>query len=148
MTDAVSKMVRSRIMSSIRGKGTKPEVKLRKLLSKRGLKCLANKMIADAKVRPDMVFPSERMCVFVDGCFWHGCPACAKKTPSSNKAYWIPKLRENRLRDARQTRKLRRAGWRVVRVWEHELKRSPERALSRIMRVLGKRRPETFHAKR
>ena len=71
-------------------------------------------------VRPDFVFRKQRTAVFVDGCFWHGCPRHATQ-PRSNRAFWRQKFSRNKKRDALVTRTLRRAGWRVLRVWEHEL---------------------------
>lgn len=73
-------------------------------------------------VTPDFVFLKQRVAVFVDGCFWHACPKHATK-PKNNAAFWRKKLAGNRRRDALVTRTLRRAGWRVVRVWEHQLQR-------------------------
>ena len=75
-----------------------------------------------SKVRPDFVFRKERVAVFVDGCFWHGCPKHAT-WPANRAAWWRAKIEGNRSRDRRVNRALRRAGWRVVRVWEHQLKR-------------------------
>jgi len=72
-------------------------------------------------VRPDFVFPRLKLAVFVDGCFWHACPQHATK-PQGNASFWRKKLAGNRRRDALVTRRLRRAGWRVLRIWEHELK--------------------------
>lgn len=73
------------------------------------------------RVRPDFVFPKLKLAVFVDGCFWHGCPKHATK-PKNNAAFWRKKLAGNKRRDARVTRVLRRAGWRVLRIWEHTLR--------------------------
>ncbi|MCR4317292.1 MAG: very short patch repair endonuclease [Planctomycetes bacterium] len=65
------------------------------------------------------MFPGPKVAVFVDGCFWHGCPEHAT-FPKTNQDYWLPKLAENRERDARQTARLQAAGWAIFRVWEHE----------------------------
>jgi DNA mismatch endonuclease (patch repair protein) len=73
------------------------------------------------RVRPDFVFPKLRLALFVDGCFWHGCPQHGTK-PRGNAAFWRKKFAANRDRDLRVTRTLRRHGWRVLRIWEHELK--------------------------
>jgi DNA mismatch endonuclease (patch repair protein) len=70
--------------------------------------------------RPDFYFPAPRLVVFVDGCYWHGCPRCGH-VPTKNSAYWSAKIGGNRRRDRRYVRQLRRAGFRVLRVWEHEL---------------------------
>jgi len=72
--------------------------------------------------RPDFAFRSARVLVFVDGCFWHGCPRCYSR-PYTNRRYWSEKVRTNRERDQRQTRELRASGWAVLRIWEHELKK-------------------------
>ena len=72
-------------------------------------------------VRPDFVFPYERIVVFVDGCFWHGCPLHATQ-PKDNRAFWWNKIRTNQARDRRVHRALRAKGWKVLRFWEHDLK--------------------------
>jgi len=71
---------------------------------------------------PDFVFPTRRLAVFVDGCFWHGCPVCYRR-PHSRRNYWDAKVAGNIARDRHVNRTLRRQGWRVVRIWEHELRR-------------------------
>ncbi|MFY2608800.1 DNA mismatch endonuclease Vsr [Achromobacter ruhlandii] len=86
------------------------------------------------KVRPDFIFRSERVAIFVDGCFWHCCPLHSK-VPESNRSFWEPKLQANVARDRRATRLLRDAGWSVLRVWEHEL-RDMERIVKRVERRL------------
>jgi DNA mismatch endonuclease (patch repair protein) len=86
-------------------------------------------------VRPDFVFPSLKLAVFVDGCFWHGCPRHATK-PKNNAAFWRKKLAANQARDRLVTRVLRSRGWRVLRIWEHELTRRHEaRCVRRIRRM-------------
>ena len=85
--------------------------------------------------RPDFVFPRQRLAVFVDGCFWHGCPKHSNM-PANNRAFWMKKLTGNQTRDRLVTRTLRKNGWRVLRIWEHELKK-PARALARIRKVLA-----------
>lgn len=85
-------------------------------------------------VRPDFVFPKLKLAVFVDGCFWHGCPKHATQ-PKNNRAFWQRKLAGNQARDQVVNRHLRRAGWRVVRIWECNLARHPESCMRRIQRV-------------
>lgn len=85
---------------------------------------------------PDFVFRKERLCVFVDGCFWHACPRCYK-APRSNGAFWHHKAVRNRARDRKVNRELRDKGWHVVRLWEHSL-RAPERVAARLRRALGR----------
>ena len=88
------------------------------------------------KVRPDFVFRQARLAVFVDGCFWHGCPKHATK-PKNNRAFWHRKLAANKDRDRLVIQTLRRAGWRVLRIWEHDLAHKNEtRLLNRISRAL------------
>jgi DNA mismatch endonuclease, patch repair protein len=84
---------------------------------------------------PDFAFRRQRVAVFVDGCFWHGCPKHSTM-PANNRAFWEKKLSGNQARDRVVSRTLRREGWRVVRVWEHEL-RKPALVLARIRRVLA-----------
>jgi DNA mismatch endonuclease (patch repair protein) len=87
-------------------------------------------------VRPDFVFRKARLALFVDGCFWHNCPRHATK-PKNNRAFWRRKLSANLKRDKLVNRALRRAGWRVVRIWEHELGvKSWERLVKRIQQGL------------
>src|SRR5258708_1523316 len=71
--------------------------------------------------RPDFAFRAQRLAIFLDGCFWHGCPRCYR-LPQDNRAYWKKKVVGNRLRDRRRSRQLRSLGWRVLRIWEHTLK--------------------------
>jgi DNA mismatch endonuclease (patch repair protein) len=105
-------------MSRIRGKNTEPEFLLRSAVWKRGLRY---RLHASTPVgRPDLVFPGRQVAVFIDGCFWHGCPDHYVR-PRSRDEFWGAKLRENVDRDRRQTLALEALGWRVVRVWEHEV---------------------------
>ncbi len=85
------------------------------------------------RVRPDFVFPRLRVAVFVDGCFWHGCPRHAT-WPKTRAAFWLAKITGNKARDRRVNRLLRTKGWRVLRVWEHELAR---KNLPRLLRRLS-----------
>lgn len=83
---------------------------------------------------PDFVFKRERVALFVDGCFWHGCKC--RKLPVSNVSFWKEKFRMNRTRDSRVSRWLRKAGWAVIRIKEHEIKKQPYRAVRRIQSAL------------
>lgn len=85
--------------------------------------------------KPDFVFSKARLAVFVDGCFWHGCPKHGRK-PTSNRAYWLEKLRRNKKRDKLVNRTLRLAGWSVLRFWDHDLK-NPKRIFVRLRRRLS-----------
>ena len=105
-----------------RRKDTKPEVALRSALHRRGLRFRKDYPIrveGRRPIRPDVVFTRTRVAVFVDGCFWHGCPD-HQVVPRSNPDYWIPKLRRNVERDREADAALGAAGWVVVHIWEHE----------------------------
>src|SRR5579863_1203491 len=89
----------------------------------------------DLKGKPDFVFDSQLLAIFVDGCHWHGCPTCFRQ-PRANFEYWQKKIQRNGERDRAVTAFLRRSGWRVLRIWEHELRTSPAKVLSGIKRAL------------
>lgn len=103
-------------MAAIHSKDTKPELILREALTTRGYKFETN-FGAD---KIDIAFPVERIAVFVDGCFWHGCPLHSHKI-TSNESYWQTKLNRNKERDEQKTKKLESQEWIVMRFWEHEL---------------------------
>lgn len=123
-------MSRSQIMSRVTNKDSAAEIAMRSRLFEKGLRYRLHRRTEGVAV--DIVFVSARVAVFVDGCFWHGCPKHATY-PKSNQDYWLPKLAENRERDQRQSAKLRRAGWRVIRVWEHDCLPPDRRAVKRIV---------------
>ena len=109
------------LMQRIPGKNTFPEITLRKKLFKAGFRYRVNyKPIDTYKIKGDIVFPKKKICIFVDGCFWHGCPIHFK-IPKSNSDWWSEKINDNVLRDKKQTKKLKSHGWKVLRFWEHEL---------------------------
>jgi DNA mismatch endonuclease (patch repair protein) len=164
MPDVFTKAKRSEVMSRIRGRGNKDtELALVHLLrahkisgwrrhvrvavesswlrverrrrSRNPQPSTTNPQLA---VRPDFVFLKSRTAIFVDGCFWHGCPKHAT-WPAHRAAWWRHKIEGNKTRDRLVNRALRRAGWRVVRIWEHELTQNPEPCLKRIERHLEPR---------
>jgi DNA mismatch endonuclease, patch repair protein len=99
---------------------TKPERRLRSELHRRGFRFRKHlRPVPGLRCKPDIVFPRDRVAVFVDGCFWHGCPLHGRR-PSTNAAYWATKIERNVARDQANSDVLRGDGWRVVRVWEHE----------------------------
>jgi DNA mismatch endonuclease (patch repair protein) len=124
-----------RNMQANRRRDTGPELALRSVLHRRGLRFRVDHplRLASHKARPDIVFTRSRVAAFVDGCFWHGCPDRGT-SPKTNVAYWIPKLEANRERDRRADSALVEAGWCVVRAWEHE---DREAAASRIVAALS-----------
>ena len=119
MPDVFTKAKRSEVMSRIRARGNKvTELALAKLFRLHQISGWRRYQPVFGK--PDFVFQKERLAVFVDGCFWHGCPKHGRK-PISNRAYWLPKLRRNQARDKNVKRTLSKAGWTVLRLWEHDL---------------------------
>ena len=114
--DNISKEKRSKIMSAIHSKNTVPELTLRKALWAKGFRF----RIHYGKEKIDVGFPTKKLAIFVDGCFWHGCPIHSHKI-TTNEAYWLPKLEKNKERDKQKNEKLRSQGWTVMRFWEHEL---------------------------
>lgn len=121
MVDVVDSATRSRMMSGIRGKDTKPELLIRKYLHARGLRFRLH--VKDLPGKPDMVFPKYRTVVFVHGCFWHRHAGCKYATTPSNRAdFWENKLSDNVARDQYQLAALNELGWHVVVVWECELR--------------------------
>ncbi len=135
MPDVFTKEKRSEVMSKIRSKGNKG-TELRLIAIMRGAGITGWRRGQPVFGRPDFVFRRERVAVFVDGCFWHGCPKCYRR-PKSNRKFWDGKVARNRARDGEVTRTLRRAGWRVVRIWEHQL-RHAGRVAWRLGLVLGR----------
>ncbi len=87
--------------------------------------------------KPDFAFPNKKVAVFVDGCFWHGCPKCYTR-PKTNRKFWDRKREDNMARDKRVTCQLRRQGWKVIRIWQHSLQKFPQTCLNRIRRAVGK----------
>ena len=122
------------------GRDTAPEVRLRSALHRAGLRFRKNAPLdlPAGRVRPDVVFPRLRLAVFVDGCFWHGCPEHGSR-PSGNSEFWAAKIDGNRRRDADQTEWLEGEEWTVLRVWEHE---SIADATERILRAIAVLRDE------
>jgi DNA mismatch endonuclease (patch repair protein) len=135
---ATDEGVRKR-MRSTRRRDTGPEIAIRRALHARGLRYRLDLAVLDDKRRRvDVVFPRERVALFVDGCFWHSCPE-HRTTPKANRAWWKAKLRANWQRDRRTDEDLRAREWTVIRSWEHE---DPESVAARVRRVVLARRRE------
>lgn len=106
-------------MQANKGRDTNAELRVRRIIHALGYRYRVNhRPEADVRRTADMVFTRARVAVFIDGCFWHGCPEHYRK-PGSNEGYWSDKVRANRERDAETSRMLRKRGWTVVRIWEH-----------------------------
>lgn len=121
--DTVTKERRSEIMRGIQGDELKPEATMHRALRALGMKPGRNPKGVPGK--PDFFWPRKKVAVFVDGCFWHGCP-WHWKLPKSNQLFWAEKIFKNVARDARTTQELTQAGFQVVRVWECSLLKSPK----------------------
>ena len=148
MPDVFSKAKRSEVMSRIRSRGNKDtEQRLAALFRAHGiidwrrqvrLRLEKTSSHPAGSVRPDFVFRLQRLAVFVDGCFWHGCPEHFRR-PQTRQTFWDAKITRNQARDAAVTKALRRKGWRVLRLWEHELAVKREKRLVARLRRLVKR---------
>lgn len=124
----------SQRMAKVRQKGTEAELALRRELFRMGLRYRVNYMVLKKPRRvADIVFPRLRIAIFVDGCFWHGCPEHAT-WPKQNAEFWRQKIETNRSRDSDTDARLIELGWRVVRIWEHEL---PPDAAKRVMKLVS-----------
>ena len=133
-TISTTSEVRVRMQRTAR-RDTPCELALRRVLHGRGFRYRVDWSIPSSRSRADLAFIGARVLVFVDGCFWHGCPKHGT-WPKANSEWWRAKIQANRERDARNTTALRRLGWTVVRVWEHE---PPEQAARRIAAVVRRR---------
>ncbi|HEX3799669.1 MAG TPA: very short patch repair endonuclease [Verrucomicrobiae bacterium] len=137
MADVFTKAKRSQVMSCIRGRGNKEtEIALARLLRQNRIHGWRRHFCIFG--RPDFAFPKQKLAMFVDGCFWHACPKHFNM-PVNNRAFWKKKLTANKLRDKLVARTLRSQGWRVLRIWEHDLVRKKiSRLPPRILRSLRK----------
>lgn len=139
MADVLTKSQRSYCMSRIRAGDTGPELALRRAIWASGLRYrLRYKLLG----RPDLVFVSARVAVFVDGCFWHGCPVHSVK-PKTRAEFWEKKIGGNMVRDAEVQSSLGKQGWKVLRFWEHEIDDELPRLVWRINRSVSRRLERT-----
>lgn len=120
-------------MARIRSKHTKPEARLRRRLWARGHRYRLHTKLPGT---PDLTFPAARLALFVDGCFWHGCPSHCRR-PASNSAYWNEKIDGNMTRDLIVISRLEALGWRTIRLWEHEISSDVEQAVQRVEAALN-----------
>jgi DNA mismatch endonuclease (patch repair protein) len=126
--DRLTPEQRSFLMSKVRQKGTDIELLVARELKLRGFRFRKN--VRDLAGSPDLVFPKQKLAVFIDGDFWHGYryPSWRRRV----KRFWREKIEANRRRDRRNFRRLRRSGWRVLRIWQHEIKNDITECLKRI----------------
>lgn len=137
MADIVSPEIRSRMMSRIRGKNTKPEQVIRRGLFSRGFRF----RLHDPKLpgKPDLVFPKYRTVVFINGCFWHGHGCHLFRMPSTNRQFWETKIQRNRENDTRNIVVLSAAGWKVMTVWECAIRGKSDAAISELLDFVADR---------
>ena len=136
MADKISKKERSDVMRKIKASDTAPEIILRKSLWNEG-KIGYRINVKSLPGKPDVVYTKKKVAIFVDGCFWHGCPICYRR-PKSNRKYWDKKLKNNMARDVLHTEELQAMGWKVIRFWEHEVRENVHLCVRRISSELSK----------
>ena len=129
--DKVTTKKRREIMSKIRSKNTKLEIKFGREIWKKGLRYRKHYKIPG---KPDFVFVSKKIAIFVDSCFWHKCPKHYRE-PASNRDYWIPKINRNVERDRETAEKLKKEGWTVLRFWEHEINEKMDLCTKKVIKA-------------
>jgi len=135
--DDISREQRHKCMSTVKSRNTGPELILRRRLWQDGIR--GYRLHARLTGSPDLYFPGTRLAVFVDGCFWHGCPVC-KTIPRTREEFWSRKIRANGERDRAVDANLTNSGIMVVRMWEHEVLGNPEQCSKRVVLILQERR--------
>jgi DNA mismatch endonuclease (patch repair protein) len=135
MRDPLTKTERSTLMAKVKGRGNKSTEMVVCAALRRHRVSGWRRHPKNVFGRPDFYFPSQKLAVFVDGCFWHSCPKCGR-TPKTRVHFWASKIQNNHLRDIRVDRRLRNNGVMVLRIWEHEIATSSERWITRILNKL------------
>lgn len=123
-------------MSANKGKDTNLEISLRKALWAMGIRGY-RKNVKSLPGRPDIAFPSKKVAIFVNGCYWHRCPTCNFPIPKTNSDFWREKFRMNKLRDKRKIKELQKLGWRTMVIWECDIKRNLEKETALIKKILA-----------
>jgi DNA mismatch endonuclease (patch repair protein) len=134
MADVLTPEQRSRCMSRIRGRDTRPEIVIRKALWSLGCRYRVNYGLPG---KPDIVFTRQHLAIFIDGCFWHRCPLHFQ-APATNARFWEAKIEGNVRRDREVDARLATGGWSVLRIWEHEAKTDQEEVIQAILERLRK----------
>ena len=129
MPDNLTKEQRSKTMSRIRSKWTTQEKIMHDLLKGNKIK---HAMHPKMEGSPDIILANTKTAVFLHGCFWHKCPKCYTK-PKTNKKYWLPKIEKNVIRDRKNSKILKKGGFKVVRIWEHEAKKNIKKISKRLL---------------
>lgn len=140
LTDVLNKQQRSFCMSNIRGRNTQPELSIRKVLWSKGYRYrLQNKLPG----KPDLVFVTAKVAVFVDGCFWHRCPE-HYTSPKTRSDFWEKKIAGNVERDKKVCTKLKELGWMVLRFWEHEIENDVASCAEKVIHAIRKNKESNF----
>jgi len=132
MADKFDAKTRSKIMSSIKSSGTKPEIKIKK-----SIRGLGFSYQPKMKGSPDFVNKKARIALYLQGCFWHACPK-HYKLPKTNKDYWSKKIKRNLERDKKNFSFLKKKGYKIIKIWECDALKSPEKAKDKIMKLIKK----------
>ena len=133
MADTVSKKKRSEIMSKVKSKDSKIEVGFRRAIWKAGFRYSKNSTKYFGK--PDLVLKKYKTVIFVDSCFWHGCKRHCR-LPATRKKYWTEKIERNKQRDKEVNRYYKKIGWKIIRIWEHEIKNKSGQTIKKIIKSL------------
>src|SRR3989344_8892221 len=131
--DTVSHARRTEIMRLVKSKDTDIERALREALKKEKLRFRTN--VATLPGKPDIVFSKQKLAIFMDSCFWHGCKKHCR-LPSTNRSYWRNKIEKNKKRDMAVSKKLKSIGWRTIRIWEHTITKGPAQTAQKIEKAL------------
>jgi DNA mismatch endonuclease, patch repair protein len=135
MTDVVSPESRSKMMSGIQGKNTKPEIRIRKALHQRGFRYRL--YVKSLPGKPDLVFPKYKAIIQINGCFWHGHECHLFKWPSTRPEFWQNKIFETKERDIKNRTELEKAGWRVLTIWECAVKGKNRLNFETLIEIIG-----------
>lgn len=133
MTDIFSKKKRSEVMSRVRAKETGLEIKFRKALWKEGFRYRKN--VRKYFGTPDIVLKKYKVVIFIDSCFWHGCKKHGTR-PKTRKSFWKKKIERNIERDREVSKHYRKIGWRIIRIWEHEIKKDADAVIEKTIKYL------------
>lgn len=131
--DTISKSKRSYIMRAVRSKDTKIEISFRKALWNKGFRYCKNS--AKYFGKPDLVLKKYKTVIFIDSCFWHGCKKHCRM-PATNKKYWVNKIERNKFRDKEVNKYYKKLGWKIFRVWEHDVLKNSNKTIIKIIRFL------------
>jgi len=135
MADKVSKLQRSKIMSTVKSKDTKMEVNFRKALWQQGFRYRKN--LSKYFGKPDIVLKKYKTVIFLDSCFWHGCQKHFRM-PATRKKYWEEKIAKNTQRDKEVNKYYKKLGWNIFRIWEHDLMRKDNIIFNKLLKMLKK----------